>query len=209
MEERSSGIILRTRPLTETSLIAEWITPDAGRISTVAKGARRPKSPFLGKLDLFYEADFSFARSRRSELHNLREVALRNTRAELRKEMIWLHQASYFAIFVTKSIERETPVPEIYELLRETLDKLPSAPPNPLITLAFEFKCLALLGYAPDLSTLPGEIAQTAEQLTHQPCTPPPPVSRQVQSQLQQFLMRSIATSLEYIPPQRQRALGL
>src|SRR5207302_4043038 len=77
MIESATGLILRTRPLTETSLIIHWLTPDLGRIATVAKGARRPKSPFRGKLDLFYLADFSFSRSRRSELHNLREVNLR------------------------------------------------------------------------------------------------------------------------------------
>src|SRR6185312_16938283 len=73
MDERATGIILRTRLLTDTSLIVHWLTPDCGRIATAAKGARRPKSPFRGKLDLFFEADFSFARSRRSELHILRE----------------------------------------------------------------------------------------------------------------------------------------
>lgn len=81
--ERAHGIILRTRPLTETSLIVNWLTPDLGRLSTVAKGARRTKSPFRGKLDLFYEADFSFQRSRRSELHALREIVLRETNAPL------------------------------------------------------------------------------------------------------------------------------
>ena len=79
MTESASGLIQRTRPLTETSLIIHWLTPDLGRIATVAKGARRAKSPFAGKLDLFYEADFSFSRSRSSELHTLREVTLRET----------------------------------------------------------------------------------------------------------------------------------
>ncbi len=74
MIETATGIILRTRPLTETSLILHWLTPDFGRLATVAKGARRPKSPFAGRLDLFYAADFSFSRSRSSDLHNLREV---------------------------------------------------------------------------------------------------------------------------------------
>ena len=45
MEQRTSGLVLRTRPLTETSLIVQWLTPDFGRLSTVAKGARRSKSP--------------------------------------------------------------------------------------------------------------------------------------------------------------------
>jgi len=72
MDERATGLILRLRPLTETSLIVNWLTAEGGRIATVAKGARRPKSPFRGKLDLFYEADFSLLRSRRSDLHILR-----------------------------------------------------------------------------------------------------------------------------------------
>src|SRR3954468_17723898 len=105
MEERSTGIILRTRPLTETSLIVHWLTPDVGRIATVAQGARRPKSPFRGKLDLFYEADFSFARSRKSELHNLREVVLSDTHGALRENLGWLQQASYFTALVEQTTE--------------------------------------------------------------------------------------------------------
>ena len=41
MIQNATGLILRTRPLTETSLIVHWLTPDFGRIATVAKGARR------------------------------------------------------------------------------------------------------------------------------------------------------------------------
>jgi len=62
MSENTIGLILRTRPLTDTSLIVHWLTPEFGRLATVAKGARRPKSPFAGKLDLFYLADLSFQR---------------------------------------------------------------------------------------------------------------------------------------------------
>ncbi|MGI8966741.1 MAG: DNA repair protein RecO, partial [Limisphaerales bacterium] len=50
-DERARGLIIRVRPLTETSFIICWLTPNFGRISTVAKGARRSKSPFRGKLD--------------------------------------------------------------------------------------------------------------------------------------------------------------
>ena len=86
MIQSATGLILRTRPLTETSLIVHWLTPDFGRIATVAKGARRAQSPFLGKLDIFYLADFSFNRSRRSDLHTLREVSLRETHGALRQD---------------------------------------------------------------------------------------------------------------------------
>src|SRR3982751_3102006 len=108
MTETSTGLILRTRPLTDTSLIIHWLTPEFGRLSTVAKGARRPKSPFRGKLDLFYLADFSFQRSRRSELHTLREVNLLETHAALRQDLGYLQQASYCARLIEQATERET-----------------------------------------------------------------------------------------------------
>jgi DNA repair protein RecO (recombination protein O) len=209
MDERTAGIILRTRPLTETSLIVEWITPDLGRISTVAKGARRPKSPFLGKLDLFYEAEFSFARSRKSELHTLREVLLRNTRARLREELLWLHQGSYFAALISRATERETPVAEIYELLREFLDFLPSAAPNPLATLRFELKCLELLGYGPDLGELPPPLRAVAARLKEASVKEEVEIPLSAERQLEGFLKKSIAQSLEYVPTQRARALSL
>src|SRR5467141_2442611 len=113
----ATGLILRTRPLTETSLIVHWLTAEFGRIAAVAKGARRPKSPFLGKLDLFYEGDFTFSRSRRSELHTLREVSLRETHASLRQELGLLQQASYCAALVEQATETETPIPAIFDLM--------------------------------------------------------------------------------------------
>src|SRR6266404_7478588 len=100
MIETAAGVVLRTRPLTETSLIVQWLTPTLGRIATVAKGARRPKSSFRGKLDLFYLADFSFSRSRRSELHTLSEVSLRETHEALRRDYDYLSQASYCAALI-------------------------------------------------------------------------------------------------------------
>ena len=152
MIESAHGLILRTRPLTETSLIVNWLTPKFGRLSTVAKGARRAKSPFHGKLDLFYEADFTFQRSRRSELHTLRELGLRETHSELRREMCWLQQAAYASALIEQTTETETPLPEIHALFSGLLKHLPLTPPKPRTVFAFEMKLLRLLGLEPDLS---------------------------------------------------------
>ncbi len=65
--EKSLGIIIRLTKLTETSLIVHWCTQDEGLIKTVAKGGRRPKSPFAGKLDLFFGSELNWVRSRKSE----------------------------------------------------------------------------------------------------------------------------------------------
>jgi len=152
MIENATGLVLRTRPLSETSLIVHWLTPNFGRLATVAKGARRPKSPFRGKLDLFYQADFSFVHSQRSELHNLREVALRDTRAELRRELGYLEQASYAAALIEQSTELDTPLPGIFELMRGFLDTLPCQSPQSQMIFALEMKLLAELGMEPELS---------------------------------------------------------
>jgi DNA repair protein RecO (recombination protein O) len=158
MIESAHGIILRTLPLTETSLIVHWLSPNLGRIATVAKGARRPKSPFAGKLDLFYEADFSFSRSRSSDLHNLREVSLRQTNEPLRKDIAKLQQAAYAVAFIVQATEAETPLPAVFELFQKYVESVSSHEPSAQLVFAFEIKMLQELGLEPDW----GETSLTA-----------------------------------------------
>jgi len=148
--ESAHGIILRTRLLTETSLIAHWLTPDFGRIATVAKGARRPGSPFLGKLDLFYEADFSFSRSRGSDLHVLREVSLRETHNPIRADILKLQRAAYAANFIVQVTETETPLPKVFELFQKFIKRFCEKNFTAQTVLAFELKLLRELGLEPD-----------------------------------------------------------
>lgn len=150
MIQSTTGIILRTQNLTESSLIVQWLSPDFGRISTVAKGARRPKSPFLGKLDLFYDASFSFAKARRGDLHLLREVQLLQTNVPLRNDIRKLRQAAYAAAFISQTTETETPLRAVFELYRELLRILCERKPSLHAILAFEIKMLQELGIEPD-----------------------------------------------------------
>jgi DNA repair protein RecO (recombination protein O) len=150
MIESTSGIILRTRPLTETSLIVHWLTPDLGRIATVAKGARRHKSPFLGKLDLFYLADFSFRRSRSSDLHNLHEAGLLETHGALREDFLKLQMAAYATAFIEQTTETETPLPDIFKLLQQFLNRLCEKKQPGHIIFSLELKLLRELGLEPD-----------------------------------------------------------
>jgi DNA repair protein RecO (recombination protein O) len=167
MEERARGIILRTRPLTETSLIVQWLAAEAGRIATVAKGARRQKSAFVGKLDLYYEADFLFQRARKSSLHTLREVNLITTRSNLRTDFAALEQAARAGRRIERTTEEDAPVPEVFELFKGFLDELAKPPLEGSILLAFEIKLLETLGFAPALegSALPIGSRRALEQL--------------------------------------------
>ncbi len=149
MIERATGLILRTRRLTETSLIVHWLTPDLGRLATVAKGALRPKSPFGGKLDLFYEAEFTFSRSRRSDLHTLREVTLRRTHPSLRHDLARLRIAACATRWIELATETETPVPEIAALMNHLLEHLDTRPATAALLFAFELALLTISGLRP------------------------------------------------------------
>ena len=212
MVENAQGLILRTRPLTETSLIVHWLTPDFGRIATVAKGARRSNSPFRGKLDLFYLADLSFARSRRSELHTLREVLLRVTHTVLREELSCLRQASYCAALIEVATETDTPLPAIFELMTRLLSHLSSQPPQPLTILAFEIKLLSELGLGPDLAEtkLSAGARQVLERIAEMDwpfigCLQSSPLrSHEMQHFLQDFLVHHLGR----LPKGRDAALA-
>lgn len=211
MVETAIGLVLRTRPLTETSLIVQWLTKDHGRLATVAKGARRPQSPFRGKLDLFYLADFSFTRSRRSELHTLREVTLRDPHRPLRESLSSLEQISYCAMLVEQVTETDTPLGGIFELLNGFLNYLPAQPPQARTIFSFELKLLEELGLGPELSsvTLKPETRELLKQLTENswPDLSRLNPSRHQVSELNQFLHGFLTYHLGKIPSGRKTAL--
>ena len=213
MIENASGMVLRVRPLTETSLIVHWVTPELGRLATVAKGARAAKSAFRGKLDLFYVADFSFSRSRKSELHALREVRLRETHSALREDLDRLRAAAYAAALVEQTTEMEAPIGEVHTLISGLIDHLGRNASSPTLVLSFELRLLEYLGLAPDVENthlkpgtrqlvhalqrgdwdMLGKIKLSAVQLT----------------ELRQFLHGFLIYHLDRIPRGRAQALGI
>jgi DNA repair protein RecO (recombination protein O) len=211
MEERTTGVILRTRPLTETSLIVQWLTAHFGRVSTVAKGAKRPRSPYAGKLDLFYIAEFTFSRSRRSDLHQLREVQVRAFHPDLRREVRCLQQACYFVQLIEQCTEADTPMPGMFELLSEALAVLPQAPAPELIVFAFEMKLLEALGLQPDLdhSKLSPGVRQVLSFLTTAswPSVLQLRVSQKQQAEMEPFLNGVLAFEFDRVPGTRRLAL--
>lgn len=210
--ERTIGIVLRTRPLTDTSLIVLWLTQDLGRLASVAKGARRPKSPFRGQIDLFHEAEISFGRSRRSELHTLREVRLIDSHAGLRPELAYLQQASYCAALIAQTTETETPLPALYAQFRGLLQELPRHPARAATVFAFEMKLLADLGLTPDLanSSLSAGTRQLLEKLTTDdwPALFRLRLSDAQETEIQKYLHGFLIYHIEKLPRGRAAALA-
>jgi len=140
------AILLRRIRLSDTSWIVSWLTQSHGRLKTAAKGARRPRSPFAGKLDLFFLDDISYSLSRRSDLHVLREVVLIQPFEGLRADYVRTEMAAYFVELIELVTEPEHPVPELFDLLLRALGYLDASPPNLRALLHFESELVRLLG---------------------------------------------------------------
>ncbi len=140
------AILTRVTKLTETSLIVHWFSADAGLLRTVARGARRPKSPFSGKVDLFFGGEISVVRSRRGSLDTLCEVVIEDWREGLRKSWPATLMAGYFCQLAEAVVEPGHPEPGIFDLLGRALGHLENAPPTMRALRFFESEIAQHLG---------------------------------------------------------------
>lgn len=144
--EISPALLLRKTRFSETSLIVTWFTLGHGKLKTVAKGALRPKSGFAGKLDLFFEAEIQFARSHKSELHTLKELALIETNEAIRSNYRKVLMSAYFCELIEQVTELEHPAPELYDLLQRAFRYMQTGEPTLKALTHFESETVRLLG---------------------------------------------------------------
>ena len=144
--QSTAAILLRKRKFSDTSLIVSWCTQSLGCIQTVAKGARRAKTPFAGKLDLFFETEIAVVPSRRSTLHTLAEVAVKNPFAGIRQNYLRTQAAAYFVELIEICTERDHHEPELFELLRRAFGYLDLNDPSLRAISHFETELARITG---------------------------------------------------------------
>ena len=115
-EDLCQGIILRVYHYSDTSLIVHTLTDHLGLISFIAKGAKRLKSPFAGKLDLFYHCQFELILSKRNDLHTLKEVQLVNSHPLITQNYNLLCSVVECAKTIETVLERGASVPDVFNL---------------------------------------------------------------------------------------------
>jgi DNA repair protein RecO (recombination protein O) len=144
--QSTAAILLRKRKFSDTSLIVSWCTESLGCVQTMANGARRAKTPFAGKLDLFFETEISIVPSRKSTLHTLTEVVLKNPFAGIRTNYLRTQAAAYFVELIEICTERDHHEPELFALLRRAFGYLDANDPNLRAISHFETELARIAG---------------------------------------------------------------
>ena len=145
------AIVLRRRDFRESSRIVTCLTREHGKISGLAKGAHRPDSALLGRIDFLNEIQATFSPDR-GGLRILTRAKLTRERRALRKPRRYL-AAGHVAWLVDVACQEGRPEPELYDLLVGGLNLLERCPVEaiPQVVLGLELRHLAALGALPDL----------------------------------------------------------
>jgi DNA repair protein RecO (recombination protein O) len=142
---------LRTVEVFETSLVATLFTRELGKVSVLAKGARRPKSPAQGGLDLLGVSDIVLFPKASETLDLLAEAVPVERFASLRRDLADLYAGCYIAELLTDLTDLHDPHPRLFDAARVTLRHLGDAESRQKRIMRFELYCLRELGSMPTL----------------------------------------------------------
>lgn len=148
--EQTDALVLRIYPWSETSCIASLYTRSFGKLSVLAKGARRPKSPFEAALDLLSICRVVFIPKFGDALDLLTEAKLVRRYRAGATDLLRLYSGYYVAELLDRLTDKGDEQPELFELAESTL--LALADPTlevRAIVLRLEMQMLRMVGHLP------------------------------------------------------------
>lgn len=147
----SPAIVFRSWPYAESDKIVSFYTRNHGKITGIAKGAKRSRRRFLNVLEPFSLVDLRFQERRRSGLVFIHSCDWVYVFKDLHKKLSKISYASYL-IEITDELTREREEnPLLFDHLREGLLFIEENDIAPSFLTAFEMKLLRLSGYDPML----------------------------------------------------------
>ncbi len=149
---RTLALIIRTVEVFETSLVATLFTRELGKVSVLAKGARRLKSPFQGGLDLLGVSDIVLFPKASEALDLLVESTPVERFASLRRDLAALYAGYYIAELLGGLTDFHDPHPKLFDAARITLRHLGEAELRSRRVARFELACLRELGLLPSFT---------------------------------------------------------
>jgi DNA repair protein RecO (recombination protein O) len=149
---KTDAIVLRSVRFGEADRILHLYTPGRGRLGAIAKGARRTRSRFGGRLEPFSRVRV-VCHEGRGELLTITGVETLDAHARLRDHAATLDSAARACDAVARLFETEDPHPAVYNLLANELALLAAdaTQAGHANALAFRLKLLVAAGLGPAL----------------------------------------------------------
>jgi DNA repair protein RecO (recombination protein O) len=150
---KTEGIVLRSLRYGEADRILHLYTPDRGRVSAIAKGVRKIKSRFGGRLEPFFRLNLVLYEGR-SELLTVTSAETVAAHPRLREDARALDGAARACEAVARVFDEGDPHAGVYHLLANQLALLDGDPSRAdrANALAFRLKLLLAAGFAPHLA---------------------------------------------------------
>jgi DNA repair protein RecO (recombination protein O) len=147
----ADALVLRTYKLGESDRIVVFLTEDRGKKRGVAKGARRPRSKFVGALEPLTRVRLAYFEKERRELVGLNYAEPARSPLSARPEA--LGHVGYFAELLDEWAQDGDPSERLYRLGASLVDALAEGVSIEPLARYFEFWLLRLQGvYPPSLA---------------------------------------------------------
>ncbi len=150
--KKTEAIILRTRNLSDSDLIVSFFSPGYGNIKGVAKGAKKSARRFVNSLNIFSLVDLEFKERRNSELLWVDSCELINGFPGIRSDYNMLQRASYAVELTEILFPSNVESPEMFTLLRSTLDALSSMRHPGKTMVIFQGRAMSTGGFGINLN---------------------------------------------------------
>ncbi len=151
---RTDAIVLRSIRYGEADRILHLYTPERGRLGAIAKGVRKARSRFGGRLEPFFHVQLMLYEGR-GELLTVTSAATVQAHARLREAAASLDAAARSCDAVARLFETGDANPAVFQLLRNQLALLDGEPAraDAANQLAFRLKLLLAAGLSPQLGS--------------------------------------------------------
>jgi len=153
---QTQALLLRKIDFGESDLVVQLLTPRTGRITAIAKGARRSQRRFPGTLDFFNVLSVEIASVRRAgAMARLEHARLVHAFASLRTDPARFALASYLLELLGRlAPEGGAPVDlkRLFEFALAALRAVDAATPDAKLRAFLELRALHALGLCPELA---------------------------------------------------------
>lgn len=154
LSEKTSALILRSVDFGESDRILHLLVPDGGRLTAIAKGARRSTRRFSGTLDLFNHLRVQIHRRRGLAMSRLEQAVLVHHYAPLRTDPARFALGCYLLELLDRLAPEGGAARDTRRLFRfavDALDALAAHRPDPTLRVILELRALDALGLRPEL----------------------------------------------------------